>query len=268
MLTVRDITRFRFGLSDSVSDLISNGNWRWPSDWLDKNLALSSIPVPNLSADCEDVLLWRNVEGNLRHFLVACAWDSLRARADVVDWFHVVWFPQCIPRHAFHMWLVSKQKLKTQDRLRQWDVGPNTDLNLLRCTLCDVVPDSHPNFFLMFFFYDGLAPDSWSFWHGSDPPPFEAISAYLIPTSKGKSVVNIISRLLLGVASYYIWIESNSRLFKKKASTVPQIVQVITSMVRLKLVSFKFKKVSARSRPLLDQWKILSHCMVHKGSSR
>ncbi|GJV61293.1 retrovirus-related pol polyprotein from transposon TNT 1-94 [Tanacetum coccineum] len=43
---------------------------------------------------------------------------------------------------------------------------------------------------------------------------------------------------------------------------------VFTSMVRLKLVSFKFKKVSARSRLLLDQWKIPSRCMVHEGSSR
>ncbi|GJX90852.1 hypothetical protein Tco_0344178 [Tanacetum coccineum] len=33
MLTVRDIVRYGFGLSDSVSDIIINGNWRWPSDW-------------------------------------------------------------------------------------------------------------------------------------------------------------------------------------------------------------------------------------------
>ncbi|GKB79135.1 reverse transcriptase domain-containing protein, partial [Tanacetum coccineum] len=51
------------------------------------------------------------------------------------------------------------------------------------------------------------------------------ISTYLIPTSKGKSVVSIISRLLLGVVSYYILIERNSRLFKKKAFTIPQTVQ-------------------------------------------
>nr|GEU40093.1 hypothetical protein [Tanacetum cinerariifolium] len=32
--------------------------------------------------------------------------------------------------------------LKTQDRLRQWDIGLSIDLNLLRCPLCDLVPDS------------------------------------------------------------------------------------------------------------------------------
>ncbi|GKF34696.1 hypothetical protein Tco_0107896 [Tanacetum coccineum] len=99
------------------------------------------------------------------------------------------------------------------------------------------------------------------------PPWFVDISAYLILSSKGTSMVSIISRLLLGAISYYIWSERNPRLFMKKASTVPQIVQVITSMVRLKLVTFKFKKLSTRSRFLLDQWKIPSCCFVHEGSS-
>ncbi|GKD61710.1 hypothetical protein Tco_1299219 [Tanacetum coccineum] len=100
------------------------------------------------------------------------------------------------------------------------------------------------------------------------PPWFVDISAYLILSSKGTSAVSIISQLLLGVVSYYICSERNSRLFKKKASIVPQIVKVITSMVCLKLVTFKFKKVSTRSRLLLDQWKIPSCCLVHEGSSR
>ncbi|GJV14190.1 hypothetical protein Tco_1359513 [Tanacetum coccineum] len=98
-------------------------------------------------------------------------------------------------------------------------------------------------------------------------PRFANISAYLIPSSKGTSVVSIISRLLLGAVSYYIWSERNSRLFKKKVFTVPQIVQVITSMVRLKLVTFKFKKVSTWFCLLLDQWKIPSCCLVHEESS-
>ncbi|GKC27351.1 VIER F-box protein 2 [Tanacetum coccineum] len=202
---------------------IMDEEWMFWDDWeVDRywnaNLGLSSIPVPNLIVGYDDVRLWRDSQGNLKPFSVACAWDSVRLRADVVDWYHLVWFPQCIPRHAFHLWLVAKQKLKTQDRLRQWDVSPS------------------------------VVSGSWSRWYGSNPPRFADISTYLIPSSKGTSVVSIISRLLLGAVSYYIWSERNSRLFKKKASTVPQIVQVITSMVRLKLVTFKFKKVSTRSR--------------------
>ncbi|GKA69828.1 reverse transcriptase domain, reverse transcriptase zinc-binding domain protein [Tanacetum coccineum] len=200
LLTIRDITRSGFGLDDSVCDFISNGNWRWPPDWV-----------------------------------------------DIVDWYHVVWFLQCIASHAFHLWLVTKEKLKTQDRLRQWDVGPSIDLNLLKCPLYNMVPDSHSHLFFecpfsmqVWFQVRGLADMD------QIPPRFVDIGAYLIPISKGKSVVSVISRLLPGAVSYHFWMDRNSRLFKKKLSTVPHIVQVISSMVRLKLVSFKFKKASKK----------------------
>ncbi|GKD84723.1 hypothetical protein Tco_1355877, partial [Tanacetum coccineum] len=79
--------------------------------------------------------------------------------------------------------------------------------------------------------------------------------------------VSILSRLMLAATSYYIWLERNGRLFKKKTSSPDQIVDVIMSMVRLKLVTFKFKKMSTQSRLLLDQWKIPSSCIDHDGSS-
>ncbi|GKF25469.1 hypothetical protein Tco_0081363, partial [Tanacetum coccineum] len=60
----------------------------------------------------------------------------------------------------------------------------------------------------------------------------------------------------------------NSRLFKKKSATVPQILEVITSIVRLKLVTFKFKKVSTCAKILLEKWKILSSCLILEGSAR
>ncbi|GJT69751.1 sodium/hydrogen exchanger 6 [Tanacetum coccineum] len=75
-------------------------------------------------------------------------------------------------------------------------------------------------------------------------------------------------RIVVAATSYYIWLERNGRLFKKKTSTPGQIVDVIFSTVRLKLVTFKFKKMSTKSRLLLDQWKIPSYCIVHDGSTR
>ncbi|GJT58840.1 reverse transcriptase domain, reverse transcriptase zinc-binding domain protein, partial [Tanacetum coccineum] len=78
--------------------------------------------VPNLHDDIEDVIIRRDISGCYKPFPVACAWDSLRLRAVVVDWYHVVWFPHCIPQHAIYLWLIVKEKLKTRDRLWQWDV--------------------------------------------------------------------------------------------------------------------------------------------------
>ncbi|GJT00162.1 sodium/hydrogen exchanger 6 [Tanacetum coccineum] len=92
--------------------------------------------------------------------------------------------------------------------------------------------------------------------------------AFIVPISKGKTVISILSRVVIAAISYYIWLERNGRLFKKKTSSPDQIVDVILSMVQLKLVTFKFKKMSTRSRLLLDQWKIPSHCIVHDENTR
>ncbi|GJU15267.1 hypothetical protein Tco_1143233 [Tanacetum coccineum] len=181
----------------------------------------------------------RDRDGVLWPFSVAYAWDTIRTRADIVDW------------------------------LRQWDVGPSIDLNLLRCPLCDLVPDSHDHL----FFECAFSSQVWSKVHvlccmDSIPPWLIDVTTFITFISKGKMAVSILSRLVLAATSYYIWLERNERLFKKKTSSPDQIVDVIISMVRLKLVTFKFKKMSTRSRLLLDQWKISSYCIVHDGSSR
>nr|GEY40136.1 hypothetical protein [Tanacetum cinerariifolium] len=46
---------------------------RWPLDWPDRFLDLSSIHVLNLIDDLDDALLWRDTKANHRPFLVACA---------------------------------------------------------------------------------------------------------------------------------------------------------------------------------------------------
>ncbi|GKD87058.1 hypothetical protein Tco_1358212, partial [Tanacetum coccineum] len=92
------------------------------------------------------------------------------------------------------------------------------------------------------------------------------VLAFLIP-SKGFSVSNVISQIVLAATTYCLWNERNSRLFKKKKSTANQVVQLITFLVRMKLVTFKFKKVTTGSHFLLDQWKIPSSCFDHDRSS-
>nr|GEU86072.1 reverse transcriptase domain, reverse transcriptase zinc-binding domain protein [Tanacetum cinerariifolium] len=153
--------------------------------------------VPLLLEDIDDVILWRDLDGVLRPFSVACAWDTIRTRADIV-WSKV-------------------------------------------CVFC------------------GL---------DSIPPWLIDVISFITPISKGKTVVSILSRLVLTATSYYIWLERNGILFKKKTSSPDQIVDVIISMVQLKLVTFKFKKMSTRSRLLLDQWKIPSYRIIHDGSSK
>nr|GEW88003.1 hypothetical protein [Tanacetum cinerariifolium] len=166
----------------------------------------------SIMAQLQVPLLLDDIDGVLLPFLVACAWDTIQTRTDIVNWYNVVWFPHFIPRHAIHMWLVFQQKLKTQDMLRQWDDGPSIDLNLLRCPLCDLVPDSHDHL----FFECAFSSQVWSkvyVFYGMDSilPRLIDVSNFIIPISKGKMVVSILSRIVLAATSYYILMERNGR---------------------------------------------------------
>ncbi|GJR53871.1 hypothetical protein Tco_1404392 [Tanacetum coccineum] len=116
-------------------------------DWKNKSLSFAGrLQLFHLGNGKNTSVWWRDNNGNMTDFSVKCAWEALRPRGIIVAWHRVVWFSR-IPRHAFHLWLVMRRSLKTQDKMRQWDVGGGTDLNLLRCSLCDSQPDSHEHLF-------------------------------------------------------------------------------------------------------------------------
>nr|GEX06273.1 hypothetical protein [Tanacetum cinerariifolium] len=143
------------------------------------------------------VFFRQDMDGVLRPFSIACAWDTIRYRADVV------WFK----------------------------VRVLCSMDVIAPSLIDVV-------------------------------------YFIIPISKSKTVVSVLSRIVVPATCYYIWLRRNERLFKKKSSSPDQIVDLILSMVRLKLVTFKFKKMSTKSHSLLDQWKIPSYYIVLDESTR
>ena len=60
-----------------------------------------------------------------------------------VDWWQLVWFSQCIPKHTFILWLTIQDRLTNQDKLIKWGIqGAN------RCSLCQMdSEDMHHLFF-------------------------------------------------------------------------------------------------------------------------
>ncbi|GJR46563.1 putative reverse transcriptase domain-containing protein [Tanacetum coccineum] len=128
-----------------VSDIIKDGMWAWPTDWLIKYPMISNMNAPVLTGS-DDYIVLRNHSNMDVRFSVATIWDCIRPRNAEVNWFHIVWFSQRIPRHAIHLWLVVNRKLKNQDLLRQWDVK-NSGMTMFNCPLCEGEPDSHNHLF-------------------------------------------------------------------------------------------------------------------------
>ncbi|GJV80043.1 reverse transcriptase domain, reverse transcriptase zinc-binding domain protein [Tanacetum coccineum] len=220
-------------------------------DWKNKSLSFAG------RQDAWDDICLPKCEGGLGlRSLDLRAWEAFRPRGNEVNWFRIVWFPHSIPRHSFHLWLVMRNSLKTQDKLRQWDVGINTDLNLLRCSLCNTQSDSHAHLFFE-------CPYSSKVWklvrHLADmelvPPILYDIVAHLLSMANKRTARSIFGKLILAASSYFVWLERNNRLFKNVKRTPEELRDVIMVTVRLKLLSFKFKN-SANVISLLDRWKM------------
>ncbi|GJU13779.1 putative reverse transcriptase domain, reverse transcriptase zinc-binding domain protein [Tanacetum coccineum] len=255
-LSHRDITNEGFNNKTCVAELVSSEGWQWPQTWLLKAPDLGLVPVPNLVADRPDIFRWRNRDGVFSDFSVSNAWEAIRPRGIEVGWSRIVWFSHCIPRHAFHLWLVMRKSLKTQDNIRPWDVGPDVDISRLRCPLCNLHPDSHDHL----FFECSFSSQVWRHVrHLADmdvvPSTAQDIVSHLLPLSNKRTAKSIIGRLVLAASAYFVWIERNNRLFKKIKRPPEEIRDLIMVTVRLKLVSLRFKSKDNVNR-LLDRWKM------------
>ncbi|GJV97749.1 hypothetical protein Tco_1549326, partial [Tanacetum coccineum] len=151
------------GISSDIHHLIRSFLWcngdlkrgKAKVTWNDISPNLSSIAVSSLVNSSRDCFCWRDSNGNLVVFSVRLAWEELRDRRTDVTW-----------------------SLKTQDKLRPWDVAPNTDMSSFRF-LDDI-----------FLWFQSLA--------------------------HSRSFKAVVGKLIVAASSYFIWNERNNR-FKNTA---------------------------------------------------
>ncbi|GJX41721.1 putative RNA-directed DNA polymerase [Tanacetum coccineum] len=97
---------------------------------------------------------------------------------------------------------------------------------------------------------------SWSL-AGMDtiPPILQNIIAYLQPVAHQRNIRSVIGRLLVAVASYCIWMERNCHTFKNVRRTMEEVRDSIITIVRLKLLTCRFKNTTIVNE-LLARWKM------------
>nr|GEV28401.1 hypothetical protein [Tanacetum cinerariifolium] len=74
------------------------------------------------------------------------------------------------------------------------------------------------------------------------PSDLNSIVDFLIPLAKMWSTRSVIAKLVFVASCYFIWQERNDRLFAKKKRSQDQVIDIIKSIVRLKLLTCRFKK--------------------------
>ncbi|GKC04232.1 putative RNA-directed DNA polymerase, eukaryota, reverse transcriptase zinc-binding domain protein, partial [Tanacetum coccineum] len=110
-----------------------------------------------------------------------------------------------------------------EDKLRPWDVGDNVDLSSLRMETV--------------------------------PPILDAIVDWFRPMASKRTFKSIVGKLLFAATAYYIWSERNNRIFKNTRRSPEELKDIIMVVVRLKLVTFRFKNKMAVISMLLE-WKM------------
>ncbi|GJR54546.1 hypothetical protein Tco_1405067 [Tanacetum coccineum] len=251
IVSSRDFHRGGFSSSSTVRDLIDGNAWKWPAHWTVKYPLLETLVCPGLSNE-DDKVVWTDTNDSDVDFSVSTAWECIRPRSNIVVWYNVLQ----IPRHAIHLWLVIKRKLKTQDLLRPWDVGGGVNASQMVCSLCGTQPDSHDHLFFDCIFstqvWDSVKP-----YMGVQNMPnnIPSIVAYISPMAKVNSMRSVVTRLVLAAACYFLWQERNNRLFSGKKRTTNQVSDVIIATVRPKLLTCHFKKTS-NVVTLVDLWQL------------
>ncbi|GJT32442.1 hypothetical protein Tco_0922861 [Tanacetum coccineum] len=263
-ISTRDMFRTGLNPSSKLRDIIFNGAFSWPPVLSDKYSFLQSIIMLNV-LDRRDLLEWRNELGLVKPFSVSMVWSCIRPRGDKVSWFDVVWFSYCIPRHAVNLWLIMKQRLKTQDKLSSWDVSGSHMTSWSSLLTCN---DSLKHL----FFECTFSMQIWSHMSryagmNSVGPIFTQIVSAIMPFANRKSSRSVIAKLVLAACAYFVWQERNERLFKNSTRSVKQVIDCIMTSVRLKMLTCQFRRTkdgveSFERVDICVEYKVVKLCLI------
>nr|XP_043633655.1 uncharacterized protein LOC122604859 [Erigeron canadensis] len=223
IVTPREIKNAGLTLEAKVADICRNGEWVWPNAWYVKYPGLMNELVPQLDQNKNDEVIWIDNAKVEQPYTTTIAWNSIRINEQKVAWMDFVWSPHNIPRHSFHLWLIMRRKLLTQDKIIKWasvwlkvrDMGGLQHL----------------------------------------PPLLDVIMDWMNLRAKSRLIANVVGRLLVASTTYFLWQERNNRMFNDQARSPDLLCEVITSTVRLKLMTFKFQKTT-RVIHMLEAWGI------------
>ncbi|GJX07986.1 hypothetical protein Tco_0195918 [Tanacetum coccineum] len=250
-ISTQDIHRAGLNLDSRVCDIVQNDGWSWPDYLVSKYPFLDQIVMPNRSHR-SDAIEWRDETGVVKPFSVSMVWEAIRHRHVKVPWSDIMWFSSSIPRHACHLWLVFWQRLKTQDRIRNWELSGDLSST---CTLCETQMDTHEHLFFECSFSQQVLYHMKMYADIASDHVFSHIVADLLSFANRRSSRSVISKLVVAACAYFIWQERNSRLFKKKKRLVKQVADCIYVSIRLKLLSSRFKR-STESLMFARLWQL------------
>ncbi|GKB44263.1 RNA-directed DNA polymerase, eukaryota, reverse transcriptase zinc-binding domain protein [Tanacetum coccineum] len=221
----------------NVSNMIDGNEWSWPIEWDVRFDVVTKIHVPRLDANVKDKMVWVDKNGKEKAFSVKEVWRAIRDDCPKVIWYKHVWYSQCIPRHAFILWVAVKGRLKTLDRISKW-----MEIQSMACYLCNEYVESHNHLFFS-------CPYSKRLWERLKPMArlegisncWPSIISAIVNKSSNNTIWSVIQRLVWGACVYFIWQERNGRCFMKMFRDIDCLFNMIMDSVRLRLLGLTIK---------------------------
>ncbi|GJX35552.1 hypothetical protein Tco_0247109 [Tanacetum coccineum] len=160
-LSLRSLEGFNLALMTThIWNIVSNKEslWvRWINTYKLRGRTLwDAQPSANMSYGWRKLLqlrehvkpfFWSCIGNGMNTFLWYDMWSSHCPLSRFMTPRDIAWEGYSIQTRVADLLLLMRRSLKTQDKLRQWDVAPTTDITQVRCSLCGMQPDSHEHLF-------------------------------------------------------------------------------------------------------------------------
>ncbi|MFS7899881.1 hypothetical protein Hanom_Chr00s084182g01795711 [Helianthus anomalus] len=84
---------------------------------------------------------------------------------------------------------------------------------------------------------------------------WDGIMDYLRQHAASKRASHIIGKLVVVASAYFVWQERNNKLFSANKRNVAQLIEVVLTIVRMKLHSMKFRRTTSVNQ-VLSEWNL------------
>ncbi|CAH1435589.1 unnamed protein product [Lactuca virosa] len=244
IISRRDWIRNGFSDISKVSDVMVNDFYLWPVEWVIEFPGLKDGPMFCIDANQRDVTGWRDKNGVCKQFSCKQVWRDINNFGDKVPWYDIVWYGNCIPRNSFILWLAILNRLKTQDRVKGWEISGN-----LLCPFCAISSDSHDHLFFKCEFSHLI----WSYFCNKIGlniffDDWNDLILKLSISFKGNSVENLVNKCVFSSCVSHIWKERNSRLFSSRRNSHKVVISCIESKIQLKLLGLRKEAIMVNDR--------------------
>lgn len=219
-------------LSATLHDLFVRDHWNIRPARSDRQvqiqLYLSSVTLSQLPDEYEWI-----IEGKIwLKYQTGTIYKLIKNHAQTVPWKGAIWNSGGVPRHSFHAWLVTLNRLLTRDRLLTWGLVVPAN-----CLLCNQGDESMDHLFFSCSFSSELwihharrievTPSTG--WNDS------LTRMQLLP---GPFWCKKLQLIVWQAVTYSIWQERNARLHRNTSKTITTISSILDRTIRNKIQSF------------------------------